>query len=362
MKRCVTCLMPETARNIEFNEAGECLACQRAKMPVDRKARLQELSDLCDKYRRDDGSYDCIIPVSGGKDSFFQVYWLKYRMNMNPLLVSVTDEWQHTKAGEHNAHQISKEFRCDMITLRLNPGLVLETTRWGFENIGSSNWAIDMAIYAWPLQMAINLGIQLVVYGENVEWEYGCKTGVDTWDAKGQILNNVVNIQNAPVLRATEANCLKYPTPEEVEASGIQPVYLSYFTGWDGLVNAKVARKYGFRALEGEWDRMGYIDSFWQCDSVGYLLNYYLKYAKYGYSKATDVASHLIRKGHYTREAALEMVRATEHKLDQKVLDDFLSFTGYSDNQFWNIMEKWYNKDLFEYRSAEWTLKNEHKL
>jgi N-acetyl sugar amidotransferase len=351
--------MPETARNIAFNEEGVCLACQRA---ATAKTRIDELRILADKHRRHDGYYDCLIPVSGGKDSFFQVYWMKEKLGLNPLLVTVTDEFSHTEAGAHNAKQIADSFRCDMIQLRVNPQLVKETTRWGFENIGSTNWAIDKAIYAWPLQMAIKFKIPLVVYGENVEWEYGCSTGKDTPSALGQINNNVVNIKDTPVLAATEANCLNYPTMEEIVGAQLEPVYLSYYTGWDGLANARVAERYGFHSLQGEWKRAGYIDDFWQVDSIGYLQNYYLKYAKYGYGKATDVASHLIRYGHLSRQAATFLVCKEEDCLDQKILDDFLRFTGYSTMDFWAIMETWSNKDLFEFKNQQWVLKDEHKL
>jgi N-acetyl sugar amidotransferase len=354
--------MPETARNIDFDETGKCLACQRADRKIDRQDRIKQLSELCDKYRRSDCQYDCIIPVSGGKDSFFQVYWMKFRMNMNPLLLSVTDNFEHTKAGEHNAKQIAKAFRCDMLTLALNPEMVRETTRWGFENIGSTNWAVDMAIYAWPLKMAIKLGIPLVIYGENVEWEYGCKTGEDTYSALGQICNNVVNTMVVPPVCPSEMNCLDYPTPEEIVESKLNPIYLSYFTGWDGLVNMELAKRYGFKGLDGEWARDGYIDGFWQIDSVGYLMNYYLKFAKYGYSKATDVASHLIRCNHITRENVVELVRRKDGCLDQKILDDFLRVTGYSAHDFWNIMDKWFNPELFERAGNTWKLRHEHRL
>lgn len=361
MKRCTECLMPETARNIEFDEAGVCLACRRAeKSRIGRKERLAELKAKCDSHRRTDGGYDCILPVSGGKDSFFQTFWIKKIHKMNPLLVSVTDEFAHTQAGVNNADMIAKSFGCDHITLRLNPKMVLETTRWGFENIGSTNWAVDMAIYAWPLQMAAKLEIPFVVYGENVEWEYGCKTGEDTPSARGQILNNVVNINEVPPLEAKEMNCLKYPPAGELIK--IDPVYLSYYTGWDGITNMKVAEQWGFRGLENEWDRAGYIDDFWQVDSVGYLMNYHLKYAKYGYSKATDVASHLIRYGYAEREAIKNEVAIEDGRVDVKVLSDFLRFTGYSHEEFHSIMDKWYNKDLFEKNITGWELKREHRL
>jgi hypothetical protein len=142
----------------------------------------------------------------------------------------------------------------------------------------------------------------------------------------------------------------------------LEPIYLSYYTGCDGLLNANLAKLFGFRGLQGEWDRAGYVDDFWQVDSVGYLMNYYLKYAKYGYGKATDVASHLIRYGHISLLEGINLVRLEEGLLDQKILDDFLRFTGYSDRDFWAIMNKWWNKDLFEIKGGKMVLKNEHRL
>lgn len=360
MKRCTRCLMPETARNIEFDDNGLCLACQRMNIDKNYDSRLEEFRNLCDKYRCSDHYYDCIIPVSGGKDSFMQVYWMKKRMNMHPLLVSVTDEFEHTNAGKNNIKQLIKSFRCDLITLTLNPEMVRETTRYGFENIGSTNWAIDKAIYTWPLQQAIKLNIPLVVYGENVEWEYGCKTGIDTWSAKKQIENNVVNINCDMPLIHYEKNCLDYPSIEEIEK--IEPIYLSYFMKWDGISNAKLAEKYGFRSLKGEWERVGFIDYFWQIDSVGYLMNYYLKFAKYGYSKATDVASHLIRYNYIDRNYAIDFIKKEEGCLDQRILNDFLKFTEYSDQQFWEIMGKWFDPEIFEYKNYCWKLKEEYLL
>lgn len=357
--------MPETAPEIEFDENGVCLACQRAEVAKSIKwnERMEELKNLCDTHRSLTGNYDCIIPVSGGKDSFFQVNIIKNEMGMNPLLVSVTDEWKHTRAGQHNSVQISRAFRCDMITLRLNPDMVKETTRWGFENIGSTNWAIDKAIYAWPLQMAIKLGIKLVVYGENVQWEYGYKTGVDTYDARDQINNSVVNVEKTPMLWAGEDNCLKYPSVEEMEEYGLQPIYLSYFTGWDGMRNLEVAKRFGFKTLEGEWNRDGYIDDFWQIDSIGYLMNYHIKFAKYGYSKATDVASHLIRCGKMTREEAVELVKKEEGRLDSFIFDDFSRLTGYSLENIRSIMDKWLNEKLFKRRfDGMYVLKEEDGL
>lgn len=119
MKYCTKCCMPDTRPGITFNEEGVCSACQsyEHRKFVDWDKRWEELKVLCDKYRGMNGpdGYDCIIAVSGGKDSHFQVYVMKVLMGMNPLLVSAEDNFPMTQAGMHNIKNISEAFGCDLI-------------------------------------------------------------------------------------------------------------------------------------------------------------------------------------------------------------------------------------------------------
>jgi hypothetical protein len=155
-----------------------------------------------------------------------------------------------------------------------------------------------------------------------------------------------------------ELNMLKYPPEEEIKKVHLEPIYLSYFIPWDGYRNYQVAKRYGFRDLTHEWKREGYIEDYDQIDSIAYLMNVWMKYPKFGFARATDVVGYWIRSGKISKEQGVSLIREHDHKLDQKVLDDFLAFTGYSDKEFWSIVEKFWNREIFYKAESDlWKLK-----
>ncbi|MFC1822865.1 N-acetyl sugar amidotransferase [Thermodesulfobacteriota bacterium] len=368
MDYCKNCFMPTTKPGLRLDEGFYCSACRHAekKSQIDYEKRFDELKELCHKYRRDDGYYDSLIAVSGGKDSTYQTYVFKELLNMNPLLVAVGDPFTKTKAGLHNLGNICETFNCDLITLQLSPNLVRRMVRIAFEGFGSPTWPIDRAIYCLPIRMAINMRIPLVVYGENVSWEYG---GVldqtkETYSAKDQIDNDVAKKVDFELwykagITDKELNMLKYPSEKEIDDANLEPIYLSYFIPWDGYRNYEVSKKYGFKDLTHEWHREGYIENYDQVDSIGYLMNVWMKYPKFGFSRATDVVGYWIRNGIISKDEGLDQIRKHDHKLDERVLEDFLSFTGYTYREFWGIVDKFWNKDIFyKTRDGLWKLKN----
>ena len=343
MVRCKKCLLPDTKPGLVIDAEGVCSACRHveAKASIDYAARFDVLKKLCDKYRRPSG-HDCIITVSGGKDSTFQTYVFKEILDMHPLLLHVDDNFEHTEAGKHNVENLIRRFDCDMVTMRIGESLNRNMMRWGFENIGSSNWAVDRAIYAWPLKYAIQSGIKLIVYGEDVAWEYGGVFNSEDYSAKRQIYNDVVKpLDDAQLVAAGctshQWEMMKYPSQLEIEESGIEPIYLSYFVKWDWMKILRIAKDCGFWALQHdeytestEWRRIGYADNFIQIDSIGYLFNYYLKYLKLGWSQATHYVSNMIRWGHMTKEEGQCFIDTCEGKLDPRIINDFLRVTGYT--------------------------------
>jgi N-acetyl sugar amidotransferase len=339
MKRCTSCLSPDTRPGVVF-EGGVCPACRRlvSRSEIDYGARQQVLSDTLKMHRECTDGYDCLIPVSGGKDSHYQVYMMKVVHGMNPLLCTVTDDFEHTRAGEHNAKNIASAFGCDIITLRVNPVLNKKLTIEGFKQLGSTNWGIDKAIYSWPIRVAEMYKIGLVLYGENVAWEYGGVNAVDTWDASAQISNDIVKPDGEKILEQLCANSkerisLTYP------AVDVQSMYLSYFYRWDDLNNLYTAKRYGFKTLAGEWDRQGYIDDYAQIDSVGYLMNYHLKYLKYGIGRVTDIGSRLVRRGLMDINDLRNKIKESDMLLDERIKDDFLRYTGLSSIEFHSILD-----------------------
>ncbi|MCX7830665.1 MAG: N-acetyl sugar amidotransferase, partial [Acidobacteria bacterium] len=153
-----------------------------------------------------------------------------------------------------------------------------------------------------------------------------------------------------------EVEFLKYPTMEQVEK--LEPIYLSYFYPWDGKKNYLYAKKFGFKDAENEWKREGFIENYDQIDSIGYVVHAQMKYPKLGHARATDVACYWIRNGYITREEGIKLVKENDHKFDTRAVEDFCQFLGYSKKEFYEIVDKFYNRDLFENIDGFWKLKN----
>ncbi len=365
MKYCKKCVMPDTRPGITFDEEGVCQPCRSygRRKDIDWGKRRKELEKICDKYRRkDSGKHDCLIAVSGGKDSHFQVHVMKELMGMNPLLVTVEDNFPMTKAGLHNIRNISEEFDCEIISLKPNIKAQKHIMRKTFERYGQPTWYIDRLIYTFPIHMAVKFSIPLLVYGENVTYEYGGEQQEETFSAKEQISNGVAS--DIPWEELIDDNIIinnlelcKYVSSQDINK--IEPIYLSYFVQWNSYGNYGFAKSRGFKSLTHEWRRTHHIEDFDQVDSRAYLVHPWLKYPKFGHATATDYAAKFIRYGLITREKGIRLVKKHDHDLDPKVVNDFINFLGYSAKEFWAIVDKHYNRDLFKKdANGEWRLKD----
>lgn len=366
MKFCKNCLMPDTRPGITFNKDGICIACQNnaKKENVDWSSRFDELKVLCDKYRRkQEGQYDCIIAVSGGKDSHYQVYVMKELMNMNPLLITVEDYFTMTEAGKHNQQNITEAFGCNLIAFKPNRKAGKIISRYMFEKYGRPLWYVDRLLYTVPLYYAAALNIPLLVYGENVSYEYGGVNDKETYSAREQVFNGVapdISLDELVAAGVSRDELAYLEAPPRGLLNKLEPIYLSYFVKWNAIKNYEIAKRFGFKDLTHEWDRTNHIENFNQIDSYGYLLNAWMKYPKYGHAYATDYASRWIRYGVLSRADGLKLVEERDHALDPKIIDDFCQFTGMSVNEFYNALDKLYNKDLFEKNEFEqWRLRKE---
>jgi N-acetyl sugar amidotransferase len=345
-QRCVMPIWDEANRfgrpGLELSEDGKtCVACARAQAAksIDWNVRWKELEALCDRHRKHDGSPDVIVPVSGGKDSHYQV-WLLRQLGMHPFLVTVCDCFGSTQAGVHNYENLSK-LACGAIRWRQNTDQMKLYMRIAFERFGSPTWPVDLAIYAVPPRIAAQMKIPLIVYGENISWTYGGSGATDTPSAMAQIYNDVV--RPYPIELTDEDKVALRP----YEGLDIEPVYLSYFVPWDGRKNAELAKSIGFRDAAGEWDRKGCCENYDQIDSLGYMVHPMLKWFKFGAARVSDVMSNWIRNGYVSREYAVGQVHGLEGFIDQKAADDFCSVLGYSRSAFLDIVRVHVNPNLF---------------
>ena len=366
MKYCKKCTMPDTRPGITFDKEGVCCACRHYenRKKIDWEARRKEFETLCDKYRgcNGEGNYDCAIAVSGGKDSHYQVYVMKEVMGMNPILFSVEDNFPMTDVGMSNIKNISEEFGCPIISCKPNIRAQKTLTRAMFEKHGKPTWYIDRCIYTFPLLMALKFNTMLLVYGENISYEYGGEDQEETYSARNQINNGVASGYSDEELLSygidkSDLVLTKAPTEEELEK--LDPVYLSYFLPWNSVRNYEFAKSWGFRDLTHEWDRTHCAENFDQVDSRAYLVHPWLKYPKFGHASATDYTARFIRYGLMTREEAVKIIKEKDADLDVKSVEDFCEFCGYTKTEFWNIVDKLYNRDIFEKDEfGRWILKH----
>lgn len=365
MYYCKKCVMPNTRPGITFNEEGICSACQayENRKNIDWDVRWKEFEAICSKYRGMNGDGpDCAVAVSGGKDSHFQVHLMKNVMHMNPILFSVEDNFPMTNAGVHNLKNISEEFGCSIVSIKPDIRAQKKLARYMFERYGKPTWYIDRLIYTYPLIMALKFNTPLLVYGENISYEYGGSHAEETYSAKGQLNNGVASdvdenelIENAGI-RSEDLFLTRAPKQEELDK--LDPIYISYFIPWNSFKNYEFAKKHGFHDLTHEWIRAHHVENFDQIDSRAYLVHSWMKYPKFGHASATDYSARMVRYGLITREEAIKNVKEHDHALDPKCVQDFCEFCGYTETEFWKIIDSLYNTDLFEKNEyGRWVLK-----
>ena len=365
VRYCEKCVMPDTRPGISF-EGGVCSACKAYdnRKNIDWDKRWEEFKKLCDNYRGMNGtSYDCAIAVSGGKDSHYQVHLMKNIMHMNPILFSVEDNFPMTEAGIHNLKNISEEFGCSIISVKPDMRTQKKLMRYMFETYGKPTWYIDRLIYTYPLIMALKFNTPLLVYGENVSYEYGGEHAMDIYSAKDQLKNGVAaDVDEDELINkagVTEQDLSLTHAPSKKELDKLDPVYISYFVPWNSVKNYEFAKKHGFHDLTHEWDRSHHVENFDQVDSRAYLVHSWMKYPKFGHASATDYAARFIRYGLMSREEAIELVKKHDHALDPLAVRDFCQFCGYSETEFWTIVDNLYDEQIFkrdEY--GRWVLKH----
>lgn len=352
MRFCKKCVMPDTRPGISFDSEGVCLPCRHAelKKTINWQDRMKELEQLCNKYRRN-GEYDCLIAVSGGKDSHYQVHIMKEVMGMNPLLITVEDLFTSTEAAKHNIYNITRAFHCNLLSFKPNPVAGKKICKYTFQKYGRPSWYFDRLLYSVPLHYAAMLNLPLLVYGENVAFEYGGLDKTENYSARELIYNGVapeISVEELMQLGIPEEELIYLKAPSRESLNKIDPMYLSYFVDWNDFRNYEFAKSRGFKDLSNEWRRSNYIDDFSHVDSFGFVLGSWMKFPKFGHAFATDFASRMVRNGYITREEAVKLVEEKDFNVDMKIVEDFCQFAEISIEEFNETIENLYNREILE--------------
>lgn len=357
LKYCKNCLYPDTKPELGFDENDVCDACNSIKFKekIDWSSRRNDLEQILEKYRNKDGSkYDCIIPVSGGKDSHYQAYVIKEEFGLNPLLVNF-HPIDFTDIGRKNIENL-KSLGIDCIEFTANPVIYKKLSRFGLHELGDFEWPEHIGIFTIPVQIAVNYKIPLIIWGENPQMEYGGSEQVRSspyldreWNEKhgGYFLDKIKPIDMLKYgIERKDLLAYLYPSDEEIRNVGVTGIFLGHYLKWDMFKQLDIVKKLGF-SLNPEIKEGTY--SNWEnLDTKYTVFHDYFKFLKYGFGRATDHTSIEIRYGRMTREEGLKLVKQYEGKIPTKYLQEFLNDAGLTFEEFLKVCEKFTNKNLFK--------------
>ena len=356
MKYCKKCLYPTTKPQLQFDERGICSACNNHKLKdeVDWGKKKADLLHIFDKYKSKDGSkYDCIIPVSGGKDSTFQTYTIKETFGLNPLAVNFHPHDQ-TEIGRKNLENL-KQLGVDCIEFSPNPIVYSKLAKFGLVELGDFQWPEHIGIFTVPVQVAVRYKIPLIIWGENPQLEYGQPTNIDTdtildreWNEKngGYFLDKIKPKDMTKYgFKTKELIPYIYPSDDDIRQIGVTGIFLGSYVKWDLFKQLDFVKELGFsendEVKEGTYDKWENLDVYFT------VFHDYFKFLKYGFGRTTDHASIEIRYERITREQGIELVKKYEGKIPRKYLDKFLKSADISEQEFHDICDKFTNKEIF---------------
>jgi len=357
MRYCKKCIMPDTRPEQVFDKEGVCDACRSAEVKykgIDWKQRRKEFEKILDRYRCKDGSWwDCIVPVSGGKDSSYQAIQMKYEYKMHPLLVNFIP-CEMTEVGLKNILWL-RDQGFDMIQIGGNREVYRKMVRKGFFDLGDCCWPEHIGIFTAPVRAAVQYNVPLIIWGENSQFEYGgpaSKRGNNyldrNWLEQFQMLGYRISDLYQEGFEKKDLLTWEYPTDEELKKVGVTGLFLGYYEKWDAYEHAQKMIKMGWNVypgggpVEGSYYNFENLDCKWITG-----LHDYLKFLKFGFGRATDELCIEIRAGRIDRETAIRLVRTLEGKMPIKYLEDFLSFIDCSREEFQKTLDRFTNRKIF---------------
>ncbi|QUS39110.1 N-acetyl sugar amidotransferase [Tardiphaga alba] len=359
LKYCSRCLYPESKPDLQFDTRGVCSACVgfETRVAVDWDKRREEFVNITTRYKsKNSTNYDCIVPVSGGKDSTYQVIRL-LEYGLNPICVTSTTD-SLSEIGRRNLENISK-LGVDHIEVTTNPVIRRRINRLALTEIGDISWPEHVTIFTIPVRLATQLSVPLIVWGENSQHEYGgpaAAQGNSTLDRRwleefggllGLRVSDLIGIENIERRHLIQYS---YPTDAELQSGGITGIFLGYYFPWDGYQNALIAQGYGFETIGTNVE--GSLANYENLDNYQTGIHDYFKYLKFGFGRATDIANNHIRRGRLTRNDAKDLVRRVDGKFPWTYLgrpiEEILKEIDMTIDEFLIVCDRFTNKRLFK--------------
>ena len=351
---CIRCCIPETQEGVEFDEMGICQACQSSeqKIHIDWVEKEKQLREILDTAKEMAGNnYDCIVPISGGKDSTFQLHVLTKIYKMKPLALTFSHNW-FSETGWYNLLNSLEKFNVDHIMFTPNRDLVNRLAKKSLEAIGDTCWHCHNGVPAFALQAAVRFKIPLLIFGESIAESSGRSSyknplmefNVDYFmrvsgkrDPKDMVCDYISMKDMKPFF---------YPSVQELEESGVRLMHLGDYIFWDDERQMEFVRDtYGWKETEIEGTYKGYKSA--ECIMPG--MHDFTNYLKRGYGRSTYQASVDVRNGLLSREEGFELANKYDMEIPES-LEYYLKITGMSKEEFYKLMKE---KRLDEIKNIE---------
>jgi N-acetyl sugar amidotransferase len=362
--------MPHTKPDLHIDEEGVCSSCRfmEKRKHIDWEQRKSELNAILNRYRQNGANWDCIVPVSGGKDSTYQVIRM-LQLGLNPLCVTSTT-CDLSDIGRANIENL-KRLGVDHVEFSPNPIVRAKLNRIGLLEVGDISWPEHVGIFTIPVRAAVQYNVPLLMWGENSQNEYGgpaaaAENNVLTrkWleEFGGLLGMRVSDLSETYGIDRRHLIPYQYPSEAELEKVGVTGLFLGHYLPWDGLSNALIAQANGLvsypEAVEGSMVTYENLDNH----QTG--IHDYFKFLKFGFSRATDLACLHVRRGRITRQDALEIVKARDGKFPWtylgKPLAKILEPLELSVDEFVVICDRFTNKKIFKRDGSGALIKDRH--
>lgn len=355
--------MPDTKPGLVIDAEGVCSACRSVdhKKMIDWDARFQELVEICREVKATNKScYDVLVPVSGGKDSQYQVLKMK-EQGMNVLCVSLAAHLP-TKEGIQNFNQMIESYGVDTIKVNLKPSTYRKLRRKCFLERGEPNWAEHCAVFSSVVNVGLIYDVPLILWGEDIAVEFGGRTSnTRKADAHDIIQNDLIKDKTIydwldDEIQEKDIFFFKYPPLDVLKQSNMRSIYLGYYHNWDGERHYLATKEYGFTGrkkgpLSGNYINYDNIDEK-LCE-----INIWMKYIKFGFWRPTDQCCYQIWNGRMSRKEAVDIVNRLSGQFPKEYYKDFLNYHMLTEDEFWQTVEKFRNHNIWEKVAGEWVMK-----
>lgn len=364
---CKRCVYPINAVALNIDDEGICSAC-RSHEQVEKytdeqwEQRKKKFDETVKELTKNNQSnYDCVIPVSGGKDSFWQTHKMVVDYGLKPLLVTYHGN-NYLPEGDYNRDLMRKAFDTDHIVFGPGVETLKKLNRLCFRKMGDMNWHAHCGIVTYPIQMAVKYNIPMIVWGETL-WDVAGMFDADDYpefsarmrhehDLRGFEWYDMLNDEKEK-LNEKDLLWAKYPTDEEILKVGVRGIYIGNYFKWDPNKHTKlVEEKYGWKPAEKEFERtyrkISNLDDRYENGAHDLL-----KFIKFGYGRASDHASKDIRSGYMTREQGVEMVKKYDHVVSSD-LDYWLNYVGMTKEEFWETADTFRDPRVWWIKDGQW--------